>query len=227
MKTQVCYKSHVPKIVDHDARRAEIAAAVGRVVLAEGTAAATVRRVAAEAGWSPGAVRHYFPDQAALLRLVIARAYEQVPARVETHLRAWFEDTAVRADPLGAAQRLMEEVLPLDEQRLLEMHVWLATMDAARLDPALERARGDAYAGMRQLGRIATSWVRGRELEPDLGRLLTHPLADPDDEQAAATLHALVDGLAVESFFYPGPVDEVRTRQTLRAHLAMVSRTGQ
>ncbi|GAA4681808.1 TetR/AcrR family transcriptional regulator [Nocardioides nanhaiensis] len=218
----------MPKVVDHAARRAEIADAVGRVVLAEGTAAATVRRVAAEAGWSPGAVRHYFPDQAALLRLVIARAYEQVPARVETHLRAWFEDATVRTDPRGAAQRLMEEVLPLDEQRLLEMHVWLATMDASRLDPALDQARGDAHTGMRQLARIATSWVRGRELDPDLGRLLTHPLDDPDDEQASATLHALVDGLAVESFLYPGPVDQVRTRETLRAHLAMVglSRTA-
>lgn len=217
----------MPKVLDHEARRAEIVAAVGRVVLSEGTAAATVRRVAAEAGWSPGAVRHYFPDQAALLRSVIAQAYEQVPARVEAHLRAWFEDVALHTDPqraVRAAQLLMEEVLPLDEQRLLEMHVWLATMDSARHDAELEQVRRDAFGGLRQLARIAVSWVRGRPLDPDLGLLWTQPLPDPDDERAAAGLHALVDGLAVESFFYPGPLDPVRTRETLRAHLVMVSR---
>ena len=216
-------------MVDHAARRAEIVAAVGRVVLAEGTTAATVRRVAAEAGWSAGAVRHYFPDQAALLRSVIARAYEQVPARVETHLRAWFEDAALRSDPeraVRAAQLLMEEVLPLDEQRLLEMHVWLATMDSARHDPELEQVRRDAFGGLRQLARIAVSWVRARPLDPDLGRLQTEALPEGDDEQAAAGLHALVDGLAVESFFYPGPLDPVRTRETLRAHLVMVAEAG-
>ncbi len=53
----------MPKIVDHDARREEIAQALWRVVRRDGIRAASVRTVAAEAGWSAGAVRYYFPDQ--------------------------------------------------------------------------------------------------------------------------------------------------------------------
>ncbi len=57
----------MPKIVDHDARREEIAQALWRVVRRDGIRAASVRTIAAEAGWSAGAVRYYFPDQDGLL----------------------------------------------------------------------------------------------------------------------------------------------------------------
>lgn len=213
----------MPRLVDHDARRAEIAEAVRRVILADGTSAATVRRVAEEAGWSPGAVRHYFPDQEALLRAVIALSFAEVPVRVERHLRAWFEGPA-RPDPLDAAQALAEELLPLDDVRRVEMHVWLATMDQARHDPGLDEARRLAFDGIRQVARVATSWVRGRDLTPDVGSLLVHELPDPGDELAAAALHALLDGLAVEGFHYPERLDAARTRLTLRTHLEQVAR---
>lgn len=213
----------MPKLVDHDARRREIAQAVRSVILAEGAAAASVRRVAEEAGWSPGAVRHYFPDQHALLRMVIALSFAEVPARVELHLRAWFESER-RPDPVDAAQDLLEELLPLDDVRRVEMHVWLATMDRARHDPDLDEARTLTWQGMRQLARVAIVWVRGQELDPDVGRLLVQELPDPDDELAAATLQALVDGLALQGFHYPELLDATRARRTLRAHLERVSR---
>ena len=213
----------MPKLVDHDARRAEIAEAVRRVILAEGTAAATVRRVAAEAGWSPGAVRHYFPDQEALLRAVIARSFAEAPARIERHLRAWFEASS-QPDPLDAAQALAEELLPLDDVRRVEMHVWLATMDQARHDPGLDDVRRLAFDGIRQVSRVAISWVRGRELSPELGRLLEEPLPEAADELAAAALHALLDGLALQGFHYPERLETAQTRLTLRTHLEQVAR---
>ncbi|GAA1924001.1 TetR/AcrR family transcriptional regulator [Nocardioides hwasunensis] len=213
----------MPKIVDHESRRAEIAAAVRRLVLREGVASATVRKVADEAGWSPGAVRHYFPDQAALLRLVIAQAYADVPQRLESHLRSWYDDPSGR-DPLGHAQRMLEELLPLDDERRVEAEVWLATMDAARHDPALAEARAMAWAGIRQMSRIAVAWVRGRELDPHLGRLLEEPLAEPVDERAAATVHALLDGLAMQCYAYAEQVELDDLRVTLRSHLDEVAR---
>lgn len=213
----------MPKIVDHDTRRAEIAAAVRRLVLRDGVAAATVRGVAEEGGWSPGAVRHYFPDQGALLRLVIAQTYADVPGRLEAHLRRWFEDPAGR-DPVRDAQALLEELLPLDEERRVETEVWLATMDAARRDPDLEEARALAWTGMLQMARVAVSWVRGRDLDPHLGRLLEEALPDPVDERAASTLHGLVDGLAMQRFAYADLVDVDDLRVTLRAHLEDVAR---
>jgi AcrR family transcriptional regulator len=205
----------VPKIVDHDARRAELAAAVHRVILGEGTDAATVRRVAAEAGWSPGALRHYFPDQAALLRFAISLMLDQATARVTGHL------SAPGAKGLAHAQALLEEVLPLDDVRRVEMHVWLATMDRARHDPQLDQAREQAWQGIRYLSRVAVAWLTANEpLATDT------PLTDPAAELAAQTLHALMDGLALHAFYYPRHMEPPRIQHTLRAHLQEVARSA-
>mgnify|MGYP001506362784 CR=1 FL=1 len=60
----------MPKIVDHEERRRLIADAFATVVRRDGVAGASVRAVAAEAGISPGAMRHYFDTQTGLLRFV-------------------------------------------------------------------------------------------------------------------------------------------------------------
>jgi len=59
----------MPRIVDHEERRAEVAAAVWRIVSRDGLEAATVRRVAAETGMSTSVVSHYFAGKDDLLRL--------------------------------------------------------------------------------------------------------------------------------------------------------------
>lgn len=68
-----------------------LAEALWRVVRRDGVAAATVRSIAAEAGWSPGALRHYFSTQAELLAFamehVIARAQGD-PAAIDWLRRA-------------------------------------------------------------------------------------------------------------------------------------------
>ena len=57
----------MPKVVDHEQRRRELAAAVWRVIGREGVAEVSIRAVAAESGWSTGALRHYFATRAELL----------------------------------------------------------------------------------------------------------------------------------------------------------------
>ena len=59
----------MPKVVDHEERRGEVAAAVWRIVSRDGLEAATVRRVAAETGMSTSVVSHYFAGKDDLLRL--------------------------------------------------------------------------------------------------------------------------------------------------------------
>ncbi|MGB3635817.1 MAG: TetR family transcriptional regulator, partial [Rubrobacteraceae bacterium] len=57
----------MPKIVDHEERRRELAEAVWRVILRDGVEGVSVRNVAAEAGWSTGALRHYVGTKEDLL----------------------------------------------------------------------------------------------------------------------------------------------------------------
>ena len=57
----------MPKIVDQDEKRTEIAYATWTVIAERGLAAATLRAVAAEAQMSMGAVQHYFDSKESLL----------------------------------------------------------------------------------------------------------------------------------------------------------------
>ena len=57
----------MPKIVDHAERRREVLDATWRVIGREGLEAATVRRIAAEAGCSIGVLAHYFQDKEDIL----------------------------------------------------------------------------------------------------------------------------------------------------------------
>ena len=51
----------MPKIVDHERRRAEIVQTTWRVIARRGLDGATLREVAAEAGYANGALKPYFP----------------------------------------------------------------------------------------------------------------------------------------------------------------------
>jgi AcrR family transcriptional regulator len=129
----------VPKLVDHEERRAELAGAVWRLVMREGIDAASVRRVAAEAGWSAGSLRHYFETQSQLLRF----AMELVVQRVSERVQALGDGAEPRA--------LLHQVLPLDDERRAEMQVWLAFTMQSLVDPELGELRDAAHAALRGL----------------------------------------------------------------------------
>jgi AcrR family transcriptional regulator len=62
----------------HGALREELLGACVRLIETEGLAAVSLRRVARDAGVSPGAPYHHFPDRAALLAAIAVRGFEQL-----------------------------------------------------------------------------------------------------------------------------------------------------
>ena len=64
----------------HGALREELLEACVRLIETEGIGAVSLRRVAREAGVSPGAPYHHFPDRAALLAAIAVRGFEQLAA---------------------------------------------------------------------------------------------------------------------------------------------------
>src|ERR687886_364195 len=68
----------MPKRVDHQQRRRELADAVWRVVAREGLDGTSLQLVADQAGWSIGSLRHYFASKAELLPVDTARREEAV-----------------------------------------------------------------------------------------------------------------------------------------------------
>jgi AcrR family transcriptional regulator len=184
----------MPKLVDHAARREELAAALWRVVVRDGVDAASLRRVAAEAGWSLGSLRHYFESQAQLLRFAMELVVRRVTARVAA--------LGPPEEPLQTATSLLHQFLPLDADRRAEMEVWLAFASRALVDPELRQLRDESHDAVRGVCRQAVGLLGA---------------AQPDLE--AERLHALVDGLAQHAILAPGVTTPDRQREILDAHL--------
>ncbi len=192
----------MPKVVDHEERRAELCGAVWRLASREGLEAVTVRRVAEEAGWSTGAVVHYFSDKEDLL----LSAFQTVADRVSRRLEKLEEQTN---EPLELARAWLVEGLPLDSDRRAEVRVWFALLGLALTRPALARAQRLTYRAWR--GRVAELL---REAQ-DAGVVR----ADTDCPAAATALVALVDGLAIQATFEPRAVSGARAVELVDAHL--------
>jgi TetR/AcrR family transcriptional repressor of bet genes len=180
----------MPKVVDHEQRREELAAAVWRLASRDGLDAVTIRGVSAEAGWSTGALHHYFSDKEELLLFAFQTVADRVGRRVATAREE-------ASEPLELARALLAIGLPLDDERRDETRVWFAFLGLALTRPPLARAQRLAYDAWR---RIVADALRDAQEQGDIER-------DVDVEREAAALVALVDGLAVQASFDPGCLD--------------------
>lgn len=107
----------MPKIVDHDQRRVELVEATWRIIARLGLDGATMREVAAEAGFANGALKPYFPTKSELVQATFEYVFSRTNARVERATGALHGLDALRAFAL--------EVLPLDATRIDEARVVL------------------------------------------------------------------------------------------------------
>ncbi len=119
----------MPKIVDHEQRRDEIALVACRVVAQHGFEQATIVRIAREAGYTTGMVAHYFDTKQdiiiAALRLILRRIEERL-TQVARH---------EQPDLLA----LLTEALPIDEPRYIECAFWIAFWGQVSADQRLKR----------------------------------------------------------------------------------------
>jgi AcrR family transcriptional regulator len=169
----------VPKVVDHEERRRELAEAVWRIVQRDGIDHASVRAVAAESGWSSGSLRHYFPTQDALLGFAMELAYRRFIARLEKI------DTTVGNRELLRA--FAHEMLALDDERRVEAAVLLSFLPRAMVEASLHEM--ERY-GTRQLyGEVARILVAAQEA----GELRDGVVP----MKAARRLIVLIDGLNI------------------------------
>lgn len=119
----------MPKIVDHDQRRTEIIEAIWMLIARQGMEALTMREIAAEIGFSNGALARYFPNKAAMMRAALERANAATDERA----------TAAIGNRTGieALRLLCLEIMPLDEVRLTEARVVIGFWAYAATDPSL------------------------------------------------------------------------------------------
>lgn len=175
----------MPKIVDHERRRTEIVQTTWRVIARRGLDGATLREVAAEAGYANGALKPYFPAKSDLLEATFRHVFSRTNARSSAATQ--------ELDGFAALRAFCLEVLPLDADRLDEARVVIAFWQQALSDPAQARVNETAMAQWR-------AGIRGW-LEEALGQ------ADPGrgqttDAAAEALLNFLL-GAQVAAVFDP------------------------
>jgi AcrR family transcriptional regulator len=198
----------VPKLVDHEQRRRELGQAVWRVIRRDGVEAASVRKVAQEAGWSAGALRHYFSTQPELLTFAMQMVIERIEARVGA--------LEPPADPRRAVEQRLHELLPLDKERRAENEVWLAFAGRALVDRQLRVRHEEVDEELRRacLGALRELGGAGR-LRPGL-----------DLELEAERLHGLLDGLALHTAMRPDRMSPQLIRSVLARHLDSLDPPG-
>ncbi|MET8007583.1 TetR/AcrR family transcriptional regulator [Nonomuraea glycinis] len=186
----------MPKVVDPTERRLLLAEAVLRVMRRDGLEQASVRNVAREAGLSMGSLRHYFASQSELMVF----AFRTVVERIEVRLAKLQPEP----DPRRRAQRVLNELLPLDDERRAENEVWLAFTSRAMVDPALRTLRDEGYDALRA------------GCQAMVADLSAAGLAPTDIPAEADRLHALLDGLAVHAAMRP----DIHTAESLTTAIA-------
>jgi AcrR family transcriptional regulator len=201
MVAQLCYKGEMPKLVDHQQRRAELAEAVWTVIRRDGLERASVRNVAREAGLAMGSLRHYFATQSELLCFAMQLVGERARARIAA--------MAPAADARGAAEQLLHELVPLDDERRAEAEVWLAFSARALVDPQQRAIYQEIHD---QLNGACTSAIT---LLVDAG-LAAEGL---DVALEAGRLHALLDGLALHAVMRPTKVPPSQVKAVIARHL--------
>lgn len=191
----------MPRHVDANRRRHDVARAVWRVVVRHGLARASVRAVAAEAGLSVGALRHYFSEQRGLQ----VYAFELIGERHEERL-AGVDMTAPVRDRIEA---VLWALLPTTPEQVEEEQVRLEFLVQSRVDPALASIVAADRAQAVDLTRQAVVALR------DDGRAA----AGIDVEAATVELLALLDGLAQAAALSPAAMPAERLRQACRRWL--------
>ncbi|MEU5696983.1 TetR/AcrR family transcriptional regulator [Actinosynnema sp. NPDC020468] len=196
----------MPKVVDADVRRREVAEALYRVVRRQGLDHASLRNVADEAGLAIGSVRHYFADHDELLEFALAELIDRVEVRVlarAAKVRAATDDAERRRE----TEELLGELLPLDPDRHDESVVWLAFVSAARTRPNLAPQARRLHEGIRMI----------------VGRVLAGA-GVPDVPVETERLAALLDGLAVNAVLHPDLATPEVLRAVLGRHLDQLDR---
>jgi TetR/AcrR family transcriptional regulator, transcriptional repressor of bet genes len=193
----------MPKIVDHEQRRDEIALVACRVVAEHGFDRATIVRIAREAGYTTGMVAHYFDTKqeiiVAALRLILRRIEERLTAAA----------AGVRAPDLLA---LLSEALPLDATRFTECAFWISFWGQMSADKRLKRINAWVHREYLRLFErcLARAWGEWRDFSA------------PTREQVLRSVVTFINGLTASAVATPADWPAARQVAQLRLQLELL-----
>ncbi len=163
----------MPKRVDHEERRRQIADALLRTAAARGLHATGMREVAAEAGVSLRLVQYYFGTKEELLLAAMQHLAAQFSERALARIRQ-VSTTERPASPRDIIGAILAEGLPADDERRTFTVLYTAyfalslTEPALAIDPLVKNSTAviDVVAAQLRAAQAAGETPAG--LDPDL-----------------------------------------------------------
>lgn len=151
----------MPKIVDHEARRAKFAEAAMRLIARNGIEGVTMRAVASEAGLSYGSLFHYFDSKDDLLMHAVRHLTSLQTARVN-------EYTSQYAG-LRALEHLLCDDAIVNESSRDSWTVWLTFQYKVALDRAFAEMHAEMISGwLERIRTLLADALRAGEIRHDL-----------------------------------------------------------
>ncbi|MGW4098047.1 TetR/AcrR family transcriptional regulator [Mycobacterium sp. NPDC004974] len=189
----------MPARIDPVKRRGHIVEAALRLVVKEGLAAATFRRVAAESQLNIGSVRHYFADHESLVVAVVTEAGNRMGQRLIKHTPPESRDVTEHRQHLLA---LLKELVPLDDERHSEAVILMEVIAASRTTAAFR----------------PTTAQMATDLHDVLVKALKN-MAVPKPSLEAQRLASLLSGLALDAVTAHGPRSTATITKILQLHV--------
>jgi len=193
---------------DHNERREAFAAAALRVIMRAGVGGLTVREVAKEAGFTTGALTHYFRSKDQVLIEASEYSAKLVRPRME---RFGKEPGAVEA-----LRRVVAEALPITRTVRGYWRIWVGFWERAGYNPDVARVMRARYEEWR--GRLAKLIRRAQE-EGEAPKTF-------DADLAAQELVAVVDGIGVQVLLGSGRIPAARQREIVDSWIRMMVAGG-
>lgn len=187
----------MPKKIDHNARRKDIARAAISVIGAQGIDNTRLIDVARAANATTGTITHYFEDKDA----VLLAALDHVAQNILFMLRH-----PEKPDDLIELASL---ILPVDEKNLRDWRVWISFFSRAIGDPALARINKAYYDEFRDglaaiIVRQQTEGVLAPQIEPAV---------------TADAIISIIDGFCIRATLEPEEWPATRQQAQLEAML--------
>ena len=126
----------MPKRVDHEERRRQIADALLRTAASRGLHATGMREVAAEAGVSLRLVQYYFGTKEELLLAAMQHLAAQFGERALARINR-LKETESPVNPRDVIAAILTEALPADDERRTFTVLYTAYFALSLTDPAL------------------------------------------------------------------------------------------
>jgi len=187
---------------DHDERREVISRAAAAVIAERGLERLTLRDLAAELGVTTGALTHYFPSQDALVAHTKELVFDARYARARL--------AAEQAEGRERLHAVVEELLPLDDERRTSWRVLVAFRGSAVGSAELRRAHA---VRMRRWFALFESLVT--PLAPaDRGGART------DVAELGMAVALLVEGMAIHFAMLEPPLPSSRQVAFARTQIA-------